>query len=86
MNEERKPLTMEAIKKAYDHLNSLPRVRDYYCHLSIENWKQLREHDKDYSFTDEELSNALENGYIGEKAGIKCYISKTENFAWKKKN
>jgi hypothetical protein len=45
--------------------------QDYTLTLNINTWKKIRCY---YNWTDEELSNA-ENGYIGEKNGIKCYIN-----------
>lgn len=38
-------------------------------------WKLLRNQSSVFNFTDEEIEKAKESGgYLGEKAGVRCYV------------
>jgi hypothetical protein len=49
-------------------------------------WQGYREGGSHFSWTDEQIDNADEDGLIGIKHGVKCYVAKNVPYWWSSKS
>lgn len=71
---ERKKMTVQDLKTLQGRLE-IPPIKEGGVGCSVSGWKLARE--DLYAFaqwTDEEIDAANEEGFIGIKAGVKCWI------------